>query len=78
MVKSDCYVLQGPKKSRFQGPPLPMVLIMDIARTSKSSRPAPYEQQVHNYSYYIDWLGKSLFYRKFLHSKGYKKESCAQ
>jgi hypothetical protein len=34
------------KVSNFQGPPLPMALVMDLP-TSKALRPAPYKQQVH-------------------------------
>jgi hypothetical protein len=37
---------QGPKISRFQGPPLQTALVMDFP-SSKSIRPAPYKQQVH-------------------------------
>jgi hypothetical protein len=36
----------GPKKSRFQGPPLPIALEMYFPG-SKPLRPAPYKQQVH-------------------------------
>jgi hypothetical protein len=37
---------QGPKKSRFQGPPLQTALVMDFP-PSKTIRPAPYKRQVH-------------------------------
>ncbi len=51
---------QGPKKSKFQGPTLPMAHVIDSARI-KSLRPVSYKQQVFNIYFLAAVLKESAF-----------------